>query len=147
MHTTDQQAVCFTTQQPKRGCITNRSGTIRKLLGAMAWANMLSLASQAIELPGNWTPAPQLGNGYNSNKSKVMRVNCMEGDIIDGGQSVGSISYGTNVAFDKMVSDFSGSASASFEVPFVKGEAAMKYAQHNAASNYRMNWYLYFNAT
>lgn len=109
---------------------------------------LFSMHIQARELPGNWTPAPQLGSAYISNQHKVIALKCVEATTIPRvGQAVGDLRYTNEASFEKIASAFGGSASVNLSVPFVKAGASLKYAQENAATDKRMNWFFEFHAT
>lgn len=111
-------------------------------------ATLFSTHIHARELPGNWTPAPQLGSAYFSNKHKVTAVKCVEATTLPKvGQAVGDLKYTNEASFEKIASAFGGSISANLSVPFVKAGASLTYARENAATDTRMNWFFEFHAT
>lgn len=108
---------------------------------------LLSLNINAHYLPGDWQPAPQLGSAYSSNKHKIFAAKCVNADKTEVGQAVGDLKYSTQATLEKIASAFSGSLEAKMSVPFNKASASMSYAQENAATDQRINWFFEFHAT
>lgn len=117
------------------------------LFVALTFFFLLHSMSFARELPGNLLPAPKLGSAFISNQYKIAPIKCVEGGTVKVGQSVGDLKYTNEADFEKITSAFGGSISASGGTPFVKGGASVSYAQENAATDKRMNWFFEFHAT
>ena len=108
---------------------------------------LLCFNLNARQLPGDLQPAPQLGSAYNSNEHEVLAAACVQADEKEVGQAVGDLKYANQASFEKIARAFSGSVEAKMSVPFTKASASMSYAQDNAATDQRMNWFFEFHAT
>jgi ankyrin repeat protein len=106
----------------------------------------LSLNLNAGYLPGDWLPAPQLGHAYHSHKFKTFAVKCVQADKIEVNQEVDDLKYRNEVSFESIVQAVRGSPEEGNSVPFVKA-GNIKYAEQNATTDHRMNWFLEFQAT
>jgi len=98
-------------------------------------------------LPGDWQPAPQLGNGYNSITHEATSCNCVDAPEVKVGKSKETVKYTNDAKMERIAAAFSGSISTSLEVPFTKASAGMSYARDNAATEQRMNWFYEFEST
>lgn len=109
---------------------------------------LCSVELQSNELPGDWMPAPQLGNAYFPDNYQVKAIKCIEGTVDDSvGQSYGDLKYTTQANFEKIASALNGTTSLNLKIPFVKTNASLNYARENAANETRMNWFLEIHAT
>jgi ankyrin repeat protein len=120
---------------------------MKTLLTSICLLLFLSFNLRARHLPGDWKPALHLGSAYNSYNHNAIAAKCVVANTVAVGQAVGDLKYTNQADFEKIARSFSGSLEAKIEVPFVKAGPSITYAQENAATDQRMNWFFEFHAT